>query len=417
MSFKPLDDRQSTNRSALSVSIGTSANATLDVIFSTIDSKMVNLNGVQTLTNKTINGNNNTLTVLAASQLSGVVPIVNGGTNNGSLPVTAGGIVYTDGTRLENTGAGTTGQVLTSNGAGEPTWVANVSTPIIAPPTGRTYLTSGPGTYNKNYTFIITSGNASQGATYTNNSVTFTVFQTVASATQVVMSGNGAPTSFGTLTLTSGSGDATITFSQVLAPLYIEVIMVGGGGGGGGSGTASGTAPTAGIATTFGTSLLSAGPGGAGTNSTDGGAGGTGGTSSLGTGPFGLALTGAQGGNGNAGDNTSFFTMGSYGGNSAFGGGGSNGPGNSSYTGGNATGNTGGGGGGASAPVTAGGLPGSGGGSGGYVKAIISGSTLGSTFSYVVGAGGTGGTSGGGAGGSSGGNGGSGVITLVEHYQ
>lgn len=33
-----------------------------------------------TLTNKTINGNNNTLTVLAASQLSGAAPIANGGT-------------------------------------------------------------------------------------------------------------------------------------------------------------------------------------------------------------------------------------------------------------------------------------------------------------------------------------------------
>lgn len=52
-----------------------------------------------------------------------VLPIVKGGTNNGSLAVTAGGVIYSDGTKLENVGAGTSGQVLQSNGAGAPTWV------------------------------------------------------------------------------------------------------------------------------------------------------------------------------------------------------------------------------------------------------------------------------------------------------
>ena len=37
-----------------------------------------------TLTNKTINGSDNTLTVLAASQLSGAVPVANGGTGSTS---------------------------------------------------------------------------------------------------------------------------------------------------------------------------------------------------------------------------------------------------------------------------------------------------------------------------------------------
>lgn len=42
--------------------------------------KAVGKTATQTLTNKTINGNSNTLTVLAASQLSGNVPLANGGT-------------------------------------------------------------------------------------------------------------------------------------------------------------------------------------------------------------------------------------------------------------------------------------------------------------------------------------------------
>ena len=61
------------------------------------------------------------------TQVSGVLPIANGGTDNGSLPVTAGGVLYTDGTMFQNVGAGTTGQVLTSNGAGAPTWTAAAS--------------------------------------------------------------------------------------------------------------------------------------------------------------------------------------------------------------------------------------------------------------------------------------------------
>lgn len=55
---------------------------------------------------------------------SGTLPIANGGTNNGSLAVTAGGVIYTDGSKAVNVGAGTSGQLLQSNGASAPTWVA-----------------------------------------------------------------------------------------------------------------------------------------------------------------------------------------------------------------------------------------------------------------------------------------------------
>lgn len=64
------------------------------------------------------------------SQVSGVLPIANGGTDNGSLPVTAGGVIYTDGTMFQNVGVGTSGDILQSNGSGAPTWVPNSSTGI-----------------------------------------------------------------------------------------------------------------------------------------------------------------------------------------------------------------------------------------------------------------------------------------------
>jgi hypothetical protein len=59
-----------------------------------------------------------------------VLPIVGGGTNNTSLPVTAGGVIYTDGTRLQNSGAGTAGQILQSNGSSAPTFVSPIVSAI-----------------------------------------------------------------------------------------------------------------------------------------------------------------------------------------------------------------------------------------------------------------------------------------------
>jgi hypothetical protein len=56
-----------------------------------------------------------------ASGVTGTLPIANGGTNSTATP-TAGGIVYGDGSAHQITSAGTSGQVLTSAGAGTPTW-------------------------------------------------------------------------------------------------------------------------------------------------------------------------------------------------------------------------------------------------------------------------------------------------------
>lgn len=85
---------------------------------------VADISSIQTFTNKSISGATNTLTNISlTTAVTGVLPIANGGTSNGSLAVTAGGVLYTDGTKVVNVGTGTTGQVLTSNGAGAPTWV------------------------------------------------------------------------------------------------------------------------------------------------------------------------------------------------------------------------------------------------------------------------------------------------------
>lgn len=209
-------------------------------------------------------------------------------------------------------------------------------------------------------------------------------------------------------TFTSGSGTYTLPTSP--SPIYIRVRMVGGGGAGAGGGSGAGQGSN-GAATTFGTTLLSAGGGFAPASSIANP--GLGGTSSLGSGPVGIALAGGMGA---PGFNTSSPTLsaglsGGSGGNSAFGGGGAGGNNNAGLTSGQAgAANTGGGGGGG---YTTGNVTGAGGGAGGFVDAIISAPS--STYSYSVGAGGTGGTAG--TGGAAGGNGGSGYIIVEEFYQ
>lgn len=70
------------------------------------------------------------------------------------------------------------------------------------------------------YTFTISSGSATLGATYTNNGNTYYVAKTVASGTTLVTQGPAAPTASGTLTKSAGTGDATLTFSAVSGSAY-----------------------------------------------------------------------------------------------------------------------------------------------------------------------------------------------------
>ncbi len=74
-------------------------------------------------------GTPSAVTLTNATQLplgtgvTGVLSITNGGTNNNSLPVTAGGVIYSEGARLVNTGVGLSGDILKSQGAGAPVWL------------------------------------------------------------------------------------------------------------------------------------------------------------------------------------------------------------------------------------------------------------------------------------------------------
>ena len=63
------------------------------------------------------------------------------------------------------------------------------------------------------YTFTVISANATAGAVYSNNGQSFTVSGTISAGTTLICQGKNAPLSAGTLTLVSGTGDPTITFT------------------------------------------------------------------------------------------------------------------------------------------------------------------------------------------------------------
>jgi len=205
-----------------------------------------------------------------------------------------------------------------------------------------------------------------------------------------------------------GAGSGTYTTPANVT--YIKVKMVGSGGGGSGTGSGAG-AGSAGNASTFGSSLLTANGAGA-PSSTQGG---TGGTASISSPAYGTTATGGSGQgytlyqNPSGGVNT-VYAMGGMGGGSFYGGGGGGGGQGSN---GQSSSTQGSGGGGGSGEISqTNNASGVGGGAGGFIEAIIPSPSA--TYSYVVGGGGAGGAAG--TSGTAGGNGGDGFIEVWEYY-
>jgi hypothetical protein len=65
-----------------------------------------------------------------ASEITGVLPLANGGSNK-NITVTQGGILWTDSDSFEVSAAGTTGQALISGGTGAPTWYAPTAGSVL----------------------------------------------------------------------------------------------------------------------------------------------------------------------------------------------------------------------------------------------------------------------------------------------
>ena len=160
--------------------------------------------------------------------VTGVLPIANGGTNNGSLAVTAGGVLYTDGTKFLNVGAGTSGQFLKSNAASAPTWASAVTSASVVSANGfagsvATATTTPAITLTTSVTGIVKgNGTAISAATTTNHNVLvgagaadFTnVAPSATSGLALVSAGSAADPTFGAVALgASGSVSGTLPFN------------------------------------------------------------------------------------------------------------------------------------------------------------------------------------------------------------
>ena len=323
----------------------------------------------------------------SAGNVTGIVAVPNGGTGSSSYPANA--VLLGNSTSpISYISPGTNNYVLTSTGSSV-VWQAGGGSGGAAsnPPTITSYTATGTQT---GWVFSITAASATVGATYTNNSNTYTVLGTISSlgGFALWMSGTGA-TSGSTLTKASGTGDATISFSSKVAiatytppanVVYLRVRMVGGGASGGGGGTSGFGAGNAGNSTFFGPVVATAGGGNYAS---------IGGTATIYSPYTGLAILGGSFGNTTVGLTGGTGCAGSLGGDSPmFGGGGKDNGQTTGQAGATNTGGGGQGGGGTGSSVC-----GAGGGSGAFADVIITGTIL-SNYYYAIGGTSTGGTAG-----------------------
>lgn len=346
--------------------------------------------GVETPTNKILNCANNTCTVRLGSDVTGQLPIANGGTGQAAqaaaisalmpTPTRAGDVVYWNGSNwvtLAGNNSGT--QTLQENASGVPSWatVAGTGTVTSATIAGTAGSIAVSGTCT-----ITTSGTCTLDLAAARKTL-----PTISNVTGTAHSGG-----FG--------ANASGTYTTPANVLYLEIELVGGGAGGSGGGGASGAAGATCWNTTGAACTTPV-------NSAGGGSGGTGGTI---TGSGTCNVGAFPGGAGQGGVSTTAGTSssGGIGGSSTSGGAG---VGVIGATGANAVADSGSGGGGGGVGSAAANTA-SGGGAGATCRLLIN--TPAATYTYAVGAQSNGGASGGSAG--AGGNGSGGHISIIEHY-
>ncbi len=368
--------------------------------------------------------------------VTGVLPLVNGGTgvaaatanaafNALSPATTLGDLIYAgSGVIATRLGVGAAGQILTASSANGVAWAnspAGFTNPMST--SGDIIVGSGAGTAQRlgigtGGQVLMTSASSSLGVQWA------TPFQNPLTTTgDVIVVGSGAVTTrlaAGPVNsyLKANGSSAPLTWAQVTSPgistyasgatqshtvsanrYLLKVHLLGGGGGGGGGGTGSPGNGGTGGTTSFGG--VSATGGSGGVSPINGYAGALGGDpSGHNFGRKGATSTGNVG-------NSTVGTINGYG----FAGAGAGGPGgaNGGGAGQSAIAASGGGGGGAGGTASQQGAVG--GGEGGYAEAYLT-VTPGQVITYTVADGGVGGTAG--TGGGAGGKGGSGAITVYE---
>lgn len=148
-----------------------------------------------------VNADITNATIDLTTKVTGVLPIAKGGTNIALMGV-PGSVFYSNGTQHASTTVGTAGQVLTSAGAGTPTWSTPSTGSVSSVATG-TGLTGGTitttGTLSLDYSSTL-AGNPGLAAN-----------QSVFGATGLIFEGATANTSEGLLTPANPTADRTWT--------------------------------------------------------------------------------------------------------------------------------------------------------------------------------------------------------------
>ena len=156
----------------------------------------------------------------------GQVAIAQGGTNGTATP-TAGGIAYGSGTAYAFTTAGTTGQVLTSNGSGTPTWATPASSitlsddtttnatryPLFANATSGTvsteYVSSTKYQFNPSTGVLTSTSFSGAGTGLTGTASSLSIGGNAATATSATTATNLAGGANGSVPYQTGSGTTT----------------------------------------------------------------------------------------------------------------------------------------------------------------------------------------------------------------
>ena len=148
--------------------------------------------------------------------LTGIVPIANGGTNSSATPI-AGAVPYGTGTAYDFTAVGTAGQVLTSAGAGTPTWATPTTGTVTSVNVsgGTTGLTTSGGPITSSGTItlagtLIAANGGTGYSTYTIGDILYASSTTalskladVATGNSLISGGVGAAPSWGKIGLTT----------------------------------------------------------------------------------------------------------------------------------------------------------------------------------------------------------------------
>jgi len=138
----------------------------------------------------------------SATQTQGVLPLSSGGTN-GSLTAVAGAIVYSSGSAMAFSAVGTIGEVLTSNGAGTPTWTVPAASGV---------------------TSVAASGGTT-GMTFSGSPITTSGTLTLAGTLVVANGGTGA-TTLAANNVLLGNGTGAL---QVVAPGTVGNVLTSNG--------------------------------------------------------------------------------------------------------------------------------------------------------------------------------------------